>query len=439
MTRNIIMSVLAAAVTVGNIAAQRPLSVTAEGRDALRGRLIPYPTADEAATASMQRQRYMQPLEEWQQSIDDDGATVMSASFTVPFSWIERQTFLRVEGAGVQYEVIINGRTAGYAQNGFAASEYNITKLSHEDKNRVEIRLLDSAPLAAVESFPPAAGVPLRAYVISQPRVRIRDVFSRTRMGVGGRANVDVGIIVHNQTLNAKRARIYYDLYSPDTVRVATGYKDVELGMYGIDTVRFAANIPDSELWRAGSPEMYRLELRNRIAGRDVEFYSLPVGFRSVEYADGEFLINGRPETMRRADVDASVTARRIEELQAEGYNAVRFEAGHVAEELLSLCDSLGMYVFLTAAIDSSSAGESRRVGGNPSNDPAWRATYVDRAEMLVETTKRHPSVVVYSPAQHSANGICLYDSYLAMKMLAGERPVFYTDGGGEWNDDSKK
>ncbi|MBP3455116.1 MAG: hypothetical protein J6K38_02525 [Alistipes sp.] len=439
MTRNIIMSVLAVTVTVGNIAAQRPLSVTAEGRDALRGRLIPYPTAEEAATASMQRQRYMQPLEEWQQSIDDDGATVMSASFTVPFSWIERQTFLRVEGAGVPYEVIINGRTAGYAQNGFAASEYNITKLSHEDKNRVEIRLLDRAPLAAVESFPSVVGVPLRAYIISQPRVRIRDVFSRTRMGVGGRANVDIGIIVHNQTLNAKRARIYYDLYSPDTVRVATGYKDVELGMYGIDTVRFAANIPDSELWRAGSPEMYRLELRNRIAGRDVEFYSLPVGFRSVEYADGEFLINGRSETMRRADVDASVAARRIVELQAEGYNAVRFEAGHVAEELLSLCDSLGMYVFLTAAIDSSSAGESRRVGGNPSNDPAWRATYVDRGEMLIETTKRHPSVVVYSPAQHSANGICLYDSYLAMKMLAGERPVFYTDGGGEWNDDSKK
>lgn len=439
MTRNIIMSVLAAAVTVGHIAAQRPLSVTAEGRDALRGRLIPYPTAEEAAAASMQRQRYMQPLEEWQQSIDDDGTTVMSASFTVPFSWIERQTFLRVEGAGVPYEVIINGRKAGYAQNGFAASEYNITKLSHEDKNRVEIRLLDRASLAAVESFPSVAGVSLRAYVISQPRVRIRDVFSRTRMGVGGRANVDVGIIVHNQTLNAKSARIYYDLYSPDTVRVATGYKDVELGMYGIDTVRFAANIPDSVLWRAGSPEMYRLELRNRIAGRDVEFYTLPVGFRSVEYADGEFLINGRPETMRLADVDASVTARRIEELQAEGYNAVRFEAGHVAEELLSLCDSLGIYVFLTAAIDSSSAGESRRVGGNPSNDPSWRPTYVDRGEMLIETTKRHPSVVVYSPAQRSANGICLYDSYLAMKMLAGERPVFYGDGGGEWNDDSKK
>lgn len=439
MTKYSVISALVLVAAAGSLSAQRPLSVTSEGRDALRGRLVPYPTAAEAATASMQRQRYMQPLEEWRAATAADGETVVTAEFTVPFSWIERQTFLRVEGAGAPYEVAVNGRTVGYAQNGFAASEYNITKLSREDKNTVEIRLLDRSDLSAVESFEAVDNVPLRAYVISQPRLRVRDVFYRTRMGVGDRANVDVGVIMHNQTLNAKRSRIYYELYSPDDVRVANGYKDVELGMYGIDTVRFAANIPDSTLWSAQRPSMYRLELRNRVEGRDVEFYSLPVGFRSEEYADGEFSINGRRETMRWAQVDASISPERVVSLRNEEYNALDFAAGHVPEELLSLCDSLGLYVALTAAVDSSAAGESRRVGGNPSNDPAWRATYIDRGQMLIETTKRHPCVVIYRPAVRSANGICLYDSYLAMKMLSGERPVFYPDGGGEWNDDSKK
>lgn len=439
MTKYFIIYCAALIAAIGSLSAQRPLSVVSEGRDALRGRFVPYSTAEEAAEASMQRQRYMQPLEEWRISDSEQGATVMATDFTVPFSWIERQIFLRVEGAGAPYEVAVNGRTVGYAQNGFAASEYNITKFSHEDKNSVEIRLLDRSSLAAVESFDAAAEVPLRAYVISQPRVRVRDVFCRTRMGVGGRANVDVGVIMHNQTLNAKRSRISYELYSPDGVRVANGYKDVELGMYGIDTVRFAANIPDSTLWCAQRPSMYRLELRNRIAGRDVEFYSLPVGFRSEVYADGEFVINGRRETMRWADADASVSAERVMELRDEGFNALDFAAGHVSEDILSLCDRLGLYVALTAAVDSSAAGESRKVGGNPSNDPAWRETYVDRGEMLIETTKRHPCVVLYRLASGSANGICLYDSYLAMKKLSGERPVFYTEGGDEWNDDSKK
>ncbi len=439
MTKYFVVSFLSFAAAVGSLCAQRPLSVISDGRDALRGRLVPYPTAGEAAAASMHRQRYMQPLEEWRSTTSDDGSTIMAAEFTKPFSWIERQIFLRVESAGAPYEVIVNGRTAGYAQNGFAASEYNITKLSRDDKNSVEIRLLDSSPLSAIESFEVAGDMPLRAYVISQPRLRVRDVFYRTRMGVGDRANIDVGVIMHNQTLNAKRSRIYYELYSPDSVCVANGYKDVELGMHGIDTVRFAANIPDSTLWSAQRPAMYRLELRNRIEGRDVEFYSLPVGFRSQEYSDGEFLINGRRETMHWADVDALASREHVANLHAEGFNALRFAAGYVSEELLSLCDSLGIYVDLTAAVDSSAAGESRRVGGNPSNDPAWRDTYIDRGRMLIETTKRHPCVVIYRPAARSANGICLYDSYLAMKSLPDERPVFYTDGGGEWNDDSRK
>ncbi len=433
-----IFATLFLAASLFGAAAQRPLSVTEEGRDALRGRLIPYPTAAEAAAASLARQRYMQPVEQWRESAGEAGARTFEAEFTVPFSWVERQTFLRIEGAGAPYEVIVNGRFAGYAQNGFAPSEFNVTKLSREDKNKIEIRFADTAPLAAVECF--GARTPrLRAMVISQPRIRVRDVLVRTRTGIGTTANVDVGIVVHNQTLNPKRARIYYNLYTPDSVSVAAGYKDVELGMYGVDTVRLAANIDASTLWSDERPTMYRLEIRNRIAGRDAEFFTLPVGFRSEEYSGGEFRINGVARHLRWADVAADVSHERIRELHAGGCNALRFSAGYVTDDTLSLCDSLGVYVSLGAAIDSFSSGESRRRGGNPSNDPAWRETYLDRARMVVETTKRHPSVIVYRPADRSANGICLYDSYLAMRSIAGERPVFYPDGGGEWNDDSKK
>ncbi len=286
-----IFATLFLAASLFGAAAQRPLSVTEEGRDALRGRLIPYPTAAEAAAASLARQRYMQPVEQWRESAGEAGARTFEAEFTVPFSWVERQTFLRIEGAGAPYEVIVNGRFAGYAQNGFAPSEFNVTKLSREDKNKIEIRFADTAPLAAVECF--GARTPrLRAMVISQPRIRVRDVLVRTRTGIGTTANVDVGIVVHNQTLNPKRARIYYDLYTPDSVSVAAGYKDVELGMYGVDTVRLAANIDASTLWSDERPTMYRLEIRNRIAGRDAEFFTLPVGFRSEEYSGGEFRIN---------------------------------------------------------------------------------------------------------------------------------------------------
>ena len=69
-----IFATLFLAASLFGAAAQRPLSVTEEGRDALRGRLIPYPTAAEAAAASLARQRYMQPVEQWRESAGEAGA-----------------------------------------------------------------------------------------------------------------------------------------------------------------------------------------------------------------------------------------------------------------------------------------------------------------------------------------------------------------------------
>ena len=110
-----------------------------------------------------------------------------------------------------------------------------------------------------------------------------------------------------------------------------------------------------------------------------------------------------------------------------------------VTEEVLDYCDAEGIYVAVTAPINSSSSGNSRKRGGNPSNDPKWREDYVERTLQLYYTTKRHTSVVAYVLADDSANGICLYESYLALKAVVRNRPVFYFDGSREWNSDHLK
>ena len=72
-------------------------------------------------------------------------------------------------------------------------------------------------------------------------------------------------------------------------------------------------------------------------------------------------------------------------------------------------------------------------------NDPKWREDYVERTLQLYYTTKRHTSVVAYVLADDSANGICLYESYLTLKAVVRNRPVFYFDGSREWYSDHLK
>lgn len=103
---------------------------------------------------------------------------------------------------------------------------------------------------------------------------------------------------------------------------------------------------------------------------------------------------------------------------------------------LYDTCDTLGMYVIVQAPIDTRSSGESRRIGGNPSNDPEWLGAYVERTADSYHASKRHPSVIAFSLATQSANGINLYESYLDMKKSGDPRPFIYPDAAGEWNSD---
>lgn len=403
----------------------------AEGNDPHRTRLIPYATDAAARGRQLTKQRYMQPIVEWSEV--EEG--VLRGEFTYPFSWVERQVLLRVEHAAQPYEVWVNGKRAGGSTNGFAAAEYNITKLSREDKNSVELRLLDDTSVEKIECFDEdISGSRPTVYIVSQPRVRVRDIFWRATCGKTATMLADFGVVMQNQTLGEKTSRIYYELFLNDTIRLTGGQRDVVLGMHGVDTMRFGASLPDSLLWSMGKSQNVTLHLKNRIGGRDVEFYVLPVALRELSYEAGKFYINGEEQNIEWQKMSPKSSLADVEGAYAAGCRAIRFTAGDVDDAILDYCDAKGVYVALTAPINSSRSGISRKRGGNPSNNPAWIDSYVERAEQLVHSTKRHPSVVAYYLADDSANGICLYESYLAMKRIANDRPIFYD--GNEWNTD---
>ena len=422
------IAIVACMVASSYVAMAQPL----DGADPHRTLLVPYATAAEAAERGISRQRYMQPIEEW---IEVDG--VLRGEFTYPFSWVERQVLIRVEGVASPFEVYVNGRRAGASHNGFAAVEFNITKISREDKNRVELRLLPADGVAPIECFEKGAPRPI-AYIISQPRVRVRDVAWKPNIGMGGVVNVDFSVVMQNQTLGEKTSRLYYELYLNDTVRLGAGHRDVVLGMHGVDTMRFGAPVPDSVLWSPASPTRLSLRLKNRIAGRDVEFYDLPVALRELSYGRDGYVINGVVESIDWYDMSPRATINDIEAAYGRGIRAVRFGAGYVADAVLDYCDAKGIYVALTAPINSSLAGKSRRRGGNPSNNPSWRDEYVSRVTQMIHSTKRHASIVAYYIAENSSNGVSLYESYLAAKAISPV-PVFYLDAAGEWNTDDAR
>lgn len=425
-----ILSILAI-FSLGGLLAQE--YTPSYGLEAPRGALTVHPTETSAATAPEADNRYTTRLTNWERN-----GEIFSTAFTVPFAWINRQVFFCLEQASGDYEVRINGRKVAYNADANVPASINITKQVGEGRNSIEVIVAQPSPTAVLESWKesptPAIG---RAWVMSQPTMHIRDVLTRTRLSEDGDATTEVAIVVKSDALNPRTSRICYDLLTPSGENAATGYKEITLDMRREDTVRFVARIPKDSLWSAASPTLYTLKLKTQHEGRFEEYVQMPLGFRSATVEKQILLVNGEAQTLRVREVPGTTSPEELKALRAEGYNTFKLLPGPVSEPLLDSCDRWGAFVIAQAPIDTRRSGESRRIGGNPSNDPQWEAAYVERTQNSYHAVKRHPSVIAFSLAQQSANGINLYESYLNLKRFEDSRPLIYRDGGGEWNNDT--
>ena len=402
------------------------------GRELPRGELLAYPSAEAAEAADGGDNRYFTRLEEWNLN-----GNSFSTNFTVPFAWANRQVLLHIGQASGDYELRINDREAAYVADGNAPAEFNITKLVREGRNTVEIRVVQPSPSALLESWkenpePMLGGI----WLLSQPTLRIRDVATKTRIGENGNATAEVALVIKSEALNPRTSRIHYQLLTPTGENAATGHKDITLEMRGEDTLRFLARIPANMLWSPELPTQYTLRLKTQHEGRYVEYMELRLGFREIGVKEGRLLLNGQPATLRIREVPGTISENDVAALREQGYNTLKLLPGPVSESFLNSCDGQGLCVIVQAPIDTSRSGDSRQKGGNPSNDPAWLQAYIERTENSYHTTKRHPSVIAFSLATRSANGINLYESYLNMKRFGDSRPFIYPDAGGEWNSD---
>lgn len=415
----------------GTIRAQR--YTPSYGRELPRGRVVATSVPFHAA-GSEEHNRYVSSIDEWTQ--DDNHFT---ARFTVPFAWNNRQVFLHVGHATADYEVRVNGRTVAYDNNGSSPAEYNITKAVKEGANTLEIVLSEPSSTALLESWRDAPAPSFGdVRLMSQPTMYVRDVLVKSwRPNAGDDfLMAEVGIVVKTASLNPRTSRIHYELLAPDGASVVTGRGDLTLDMRREDTLRFIVRVPDTLQWNAARPDRWTLRLKTQHEGRYGEYLEFRPGFRTAEVENGRLLLNGKPATLRVREVRSDIGAEEIAALRAQGCNTLRLLPGEVPEPFYAMCDSLGIHVIATAPVDTRKSGASRRRGGNLSNDPAWQGAFIERAEDSYHTAKRHPSVIAFSLARTSENGINLYETYLRMKRFDESRPFIYPDAAGEWNSD---
>ncbi|WP_374009195.1 glycoside hydrolase family 2 TIM barrel-domain containing protein [Leifsonia sp. LS-T14] len=364
-------------------------------------------------------------------------------TFSLPAGWLDGDAYeavvLRFDGVESRYRVWLNGIEIGVGTGSRLAQEFDVTEALREGLNTIAVRVHQWSASTYIEDQDQwwLPGIFREVTLQARPVGGIEDVWIR--------AGYDhaTGAGTLQTELRADDAAF------PVRLRVPELGVDVEWAdASAVAPVRIERVQP----WTAETPRLYDASVVSRDGAETI---SLRLGFRTVEIVGDRFLVNGRRVVlhgMNRHETnpdlgrgfDEEFVRRDLEVMKRHNVNAIRTAHYPPHPRVLDLADELGFWVMLECDIETHAFhhGGSQFTSGtdewmdNPSEDPAWRATYLDRIERTVERDKNHPSIVMWSLGNESGTGANLAAMAEWVHTRDPERPVHYEgDHAGDYTD----
>ena len=328
------------------------------------------------------------------------------------------KAYLNFEGVDSCFYVWVNGEYVGYSQVSHSTSEFDITDILVEGKNRLAVLVLkwcDGSYMEDQDKFR-MSGIFNDVYILHRPEKIIYDYFVKTSyIDAKAIVTVDVKFLNNNGTL------------AKATLSKANGeiIASKEISESGV----LEYEIENPELWNPENPYLYSLVLET-----EHEVITERIGIREIHIENNVVIFNGKPIIFRgvnRHDSDP-VTGfvisidqikKDMEMMKQHNFNAIR--SSHYPNQpfFYQLCDEYGFFVVDEADNESHGPGEiyfandefehkSKRWNEPISDNPAYIEATVDRVKLCVEREKNRPCIVIWSMGNECAYG-CTFEEAL--------------------------
>ena len=365
-------------------------------------------------------------------------------TFEIPMEWDGREIFLVFDGIRSAGYVWVNGRTVGYSQDSRTPAEFRVTEFLQPGENTVAVQVFrwsDGSYLEDQDMWR-ISGIFRDVFLYSPPPVRVRDFEVLAGLDdtyTDGRIEVRVEVQGGPDT---ESGSIDVELLDPagrplPEVSASAAY---EIGSGSLDTLSFTTDLAAPLRWTAETPNLYRLLLTHRDADGEVrEVVTARAGFRRVEIAGGQLLVNGVPVVLRGVNrhehdpetgqtVSEAGMLRDIELMKQHNINAVRASHYPNVPRWYELTDEHGLYVVDEANI------ESHGIDCDPeltlAEKPEWLAAHLDRTVRMVERDKNHPSIILWSLGNEACDGENFVATSAWIHARDPSRPVMYEPAG---------
>jgi beta-galactosidase len=343
---------------------------------------------------------------------DDNPTADHRRTFALP-DWDVERVLLRFDGVESVYRVRLNGVEIGVGKGSRLVQEFDVTDALTPGRNELVVRVHQWSSMSYVEDQDQwwLPGIFRDVTLLGRPRGCLDDVWLRTEYA-DGTGTIDPEIVGA----------------FPVTVAIP------ELGVRrqcatADDVAPFA--VGPVQPWSAEEPRLY-----DATVSALGETARLRLGFRTVRIDGDRLTVNGRQVVFRGMNrhethpergrvFDAEHARADLVAMKRHNVNAIRTSHYPPHPEVLDLADELGFWVVLENDLETHGfVGVGWR--GNPSDDPAWEAVYLDRIARTVERDKNHPSVIVWSLGNEAGTGRNLAATAHWIRRRDPGRPVHY-------------
>lgn len=342
----------------------------------------------------------------------------------LPADWNGRRIFLQFDGVDSFFYLWVNGQKIGFSKDSRTAAVFDVTEQMKPGKNVIAVevyRYSDGSYLECQDMWR-LSGIFRDVFMFSTPQVLVRDFFVHTdfAQNADGTSNyadstLRVEVDVNNRTEADATASVEGELLDASGKTVAT-MKSAPLSIGTGKEVQTTISTPiaNPALWSAEKPNLYRLILTLKNEKGDItETISRKIGFRDIKLLNGRFLVNGMPVKLKGVNRHESQHANghtvTEEECRKELHIMKRGNINHIRNShypqpsyFYELCDELGIYVCDEANIESHGYYYGELSLSHPAE---WKAQHVWRNKNMVEQSKNHPCVVIWSYGNEAGPG----------------------------------
>ncbi|HIF9186225.1 TPA: beta-galactosidase subunit alpha [Photobacterium damselae] len=371
----------------------------------------------------------------------DNPTGAYQRTFTLGEQWNDKQTIIKFDGVETYFELYVNGQYVGFSKGSRLTAEFDISAYVQQGENLLSVRVMQWADSTYIEDQDMwwTAGIFRDVYLVGKEAVHVQDFTVRTDFANDYQsATLSCSVELENLThAVATGYQLEYSLQD-NGVEVAQGSCSID----DIDAnrqVQFAIDMNNPQQWNAENPYLYQLfiTLKNS-QGQILEVIPQRVGFRDIKVRDGLFYINNQYVMLHganRHDNDhlkgRAVGMDRVEKdlilMKQHNINSVRTAHYPNDPRFYELCDIYGLFVMAETDVEThgfANVGDLSRI----TNDAAWEAVFVDRAERHVHAQKNHPSIIMWSLGNESGYGCNIRSMYAATKAIDDTRLVHYEE-----------